>query len=141
MSQISLCAKSRSKEGTLNRPFRHSPKSIYLRYLIGGSVLAMWLVYSGVSLRVLDTPVKMGLKSFARGWCSKRCGQQFVEAGHPFGLAPIGLGARDTLRLEARMHLYGNDMNESRTPYEAALGWSVDLNKGDFIGRDLNAEP
>ncbi|TAK40083.1 MAG: glycine cleavage system aminomethyltransferase GcvT [Lysobacteraceae bacterium] len=53
------------------------------------------------------------------------------------GVKPAGLGARDTLRLEAGMNLYGQDMDESVTPYEAALAWTVSLDEGrDFIGRD-----
>lgn len=52
------------------------------------------------------------------------------------GVKPAGLGARDTLRLEAGMNLYGQDMDESVTPYEAGLGWTVSLDDGrDFIGR------
>ena len=52
------------------------------------------------------------------------------------GVKPAGLGARDTLRLEAGMNLYGQDMDESTTPWEAALGWTVVLDEGrDFIGR------
>ncbi|HEX7770760.1 MAG TPA: glycine cleavage system aminomethyltransferase GcvT [Dokdonella sp.] len=52
------------------------------------------------------------------------------------GVAPAGLGARDTLRLEAGMNLYGQDMDESVTPWEANLGWTVALDEGrDFIGR------
>jgi len=52
------------------------------------------------------------------------------------GVKPAGLGARDTLRLEAGMNLYGQDMDESVTPYEAALAWTVALDEGrDFIGR------
>lgn len=58
------------------------------------------------------------------------------DAGQPYGLEAIGLGARDTLRLEARMPLYGNEMDEVVTPLEAGLGWAVKLDKGDFIGRD-----
>ena len=58
-----------------------------------------------------------------------------TEAGAEFGLQPIGLAARDTLRLEARMHLYGNDMNIDTTPYDASLGWTVDLSKDDFVGK------
>ncbi len=54
-----------------------------------------------------------------------------------FGLQPIGLAARDTLRLEAKMALYGNDIDDSTTVYEADLGWIVKLKKGDFIGRDV----
>ena len=50
---------------------------------------------------------------------------------------PAGLGARDTLRFEAGMCLYGNDIDETTTPLEAGLGWIVKLGKGDFIGRDV----
>jgi aminomethyltransferase len=49
---------------------------------------------------------------------------------------PVGLGARDTLRLEARLPLYGNDLDETTTPLEAGLGWVVKLEAGDFIGKD-----
>lgn len=53
------------------------------------------------------------------------------------GVVPAGLGARDTLRLEAGMNLYGQDMDESVTPWEANLGWTVALGEGrDFIGRE-----
>ncbi|MGA1285826.1 MAG: glycine cleavage system aminomethyltransferase GcvT [Prochlorothrix sp.] len=53
------------------------------------------------------------------------------------GVSPCGLGARDTLRLEAAMGLYGQDMDETTTPLEAGLGWLVHLDrKGDFVGRD-----
>lgn len=60
-----------------------------------------------------------------------------LEAGDSDGVIPTGLGARDTLRLEAGMMLYGNDMDEGRTPIEAKLGWIVKPDKGDFIGRDV----
>ncbi|MGH9176164.1 MAG: glycine cleavage system aminomethyltransferase GcvT, partial [Vicinamibacterales bacterium] len=62
-----------------------------------------------------------------------------LAAGHPHGLQPIGLGARDTLRLEARMPLYGNELSNEINPLEAGLGWAVKLAKGDFIGRDALA--
>ena len=67
--------------------------------------------------------------------------RRIVEAGQPHGLLPAGLGARDTLRLEARMMLYGNDMDETTTLIEAGLGWIVSLDeaKGDFIGRAVLA--
>ena len=52
------------------------------------------------------------------------------------GAVPCGLGARDTLRLEARLPLYGSDMNADTTPYEAGLGWVVKLDASDFVGRD-----
>ena len=53
------------------------------------------------------------------------------------GAKPCGLGARDTLRLEAKMALYGNDIDETTTPLEADLGWIVKVDKGDFFGRDV----
>jgi len=52
------------------------------------------------------------------------------------GAKPCGLGARDTLRLEAAMPLYGHELTEETDPFQAGLGWAVKLDKGDFIGRD-----
>ena len=62
--------------------------------------------------------------------------RRLIEAGKEAGLLPAGLGARDTLRLEAKMCLYGNDMDETTTLVEAGLGWivSADAAKGDFVG-------
>ena len=58
-----------------------------------------------------------------------------MAAGAPFGIRPIGLGARDTLRLEMGYCLYGNDIGETTNPIEAGLGWITKFDKGDFIGR------
>jgi aminomethyltransferase len=59
-----------------------------------------------------------------------------MEKGEKYGITPCGLGARDTLRLEAGYLLYGQDIDETRTPYEAGYGWVVKLNKEiDFIGK------
>ena len=52
------------------------------------------------------------------------------------GAKPCGLGARDTLRLEAAMPLYGHELNEEIDPFQAGLGWAVKLDKGDFLGRE-----
>jgi len=60
---------------------------------------------------------------------------RLLAAGASLGLLPIGLGARDTLRLEARFSLYGNDIDETTGPIEAGLGWTCKLDK-DFVGRD-----
>jgi aminomethyltransferase len=67
---------------------------------------------------------------------------RLVAAGRPEGLLEAGLGARDTLRLEARMLLYGNDMDESTSLLEAGLGWivSFDEKKGDWLGRSALAK-
>ena len=59
-----------------------------------------------------------------------------LNAGDPFGLLPAGLGARNTLRLEARMLLYGNDMDGTTSLLEAGLGWIVKFEKGEFIGHE-----
>lgn len=61
-----------------------------------------------------------------------------LEQGKEFSLMPIGLGARDTLRLEAALHLYGNDLNETTTPIEAGLSWSVPNDKkDDYNGKNI----
>ncbi len=57
-----------------------------------------------------------------------------LEAGRPFDVIPCGLGARDTLRLEASMRLYGNDIDDTTTALEADLGWIVGWKKDDFLG-------
>lgn len=57
------------------------------------------------------------------------------EVATPLGGLPIGLGARDTLRLEARLPLYGQDLDEDHTPLEAGLGWAVKFEKAEFLGR------
>lgn len=60
---------------------------------------------------------------------------EILKQGRRHGVLPAGLGARDATRLEAALRLYGNDMDETVNPYEAGLGWTVKLGKGDFIGR------
>lgn len=57
-----------------------------------------------------------------------------MKSGESFGLLPIGLGARDTLRLEATLMLYGNDIDDTTTVLEASLGWLVKFKKGEFLG-------
>jgi aminomethyltransferase len=60
-----------------------------------------------------------------------------IAAGKPFGLQPAGLGARDTLRLEGRLSLYGNEIDETTNPLEAGLGWVTKLDKPrDFLGKE-----
>lgn len=59
-----------------------------------------------------------------------------MDAGKEFNIEPVGLGARDSLRLEKKLYLYGNDIDQTTNPLEAGLGWITKLDKGDFIGRD-----
>jgi aminomethyltransferase len=61
---------------------------------------------------------------------------EILSAGAEFGIKPCGLGARNTLRLEAGMALYGHEIHASTTAWEAGLGWIVKLEKGDFVGRE-----
>jgi len=65
-----------------------------------------------------------------------RLWEEILESGSAFGIKPCGLGARNTLRLEAGMALYGHEVHASISPWEANLGWIVKMDKDDFIGRD-----
>ncbi|MBS1911881.1 MAG: glycine cleavage system aminomethyltransferase GcvT [Bacteroidetes bacterium] len=67
----------------------------------------------------------------------ERVWNAIMEAGAEFGIEPVGLGARDTLRLEMGYCLYGNDIDESTNTIEAGLGWITKINKGVFNGRDV----
>jgi aminomethyltransferase len=62
--------------------------------------------------------------------------EALLESGRPHGIAPCGLGARDTLRLEAAMPLYGHELTEEIDPFSAGLGWAVKLDKAEFVGRE-----
>ena len=77
-----------------------------------------------------------GFEIFVPPNMADRVWQALLEAGRPADVIPCGLGARDTLRLEAAMRLYGNDIDESTTMLEAGLGWAVGWKKSGFIGED-----
>ena len=77
-----------------------------------------------------------GFELYVAAADARRLWTALLEAGRPDGVAPIGLGARDTLRLEMRYALYGNDIDATTNPLEAGLGWIVKWGKGAFIGRD-----
>ncbi len=68
-----------------------------------------------------------------------RLWEEIFEAGQEFGIKACGLGARNTLRLEAKMALYGHEITASINPFEADLGWIVKMEKGDFVGRQALA--
>lgn len=82
----------------------------------------------GFELYLWDTPISNPERAIAL-WNS------LLRAGEEFEIKPCGLGARDTLRLEAGMCLYGNDIGEKTTPFEARLDFVVKFEKNDFIGR------
>lgn len=77
-----------------------------------------------------------GFEIMVKNEFSELLWSHIIESGNEFSLKPIGLGARDTLRLEAALHLYGNDMDEATSPIEAGLGWSVSKTKTtDYNGK------
>jgi aminomethyltransferase len=92
---------------------------------------------SGVSARIARTgytgedgfEIYIAPKNAARLW------SEILTAGEEFGIKPCGLGARNTLRLEAKMALYGHELTASVNPLEADLAWIVKFDKGDFVGR------
>jgi aminomethyltransferase len=77
-----------------------------------------------------------GFEIFVPPQSADRVWQALLASGESAGLVPCGLGARDTLRLEASMRLHGSDIDETTTPLEADLGWIVGWQKADFLGAD-----
>jgi aminomethyltransferase len=77
-----------------------------------------------------------GVEIFCASSDAPQVFRTLLELGRDVGAVPCGLAARDTLRLEARLSLYGNDIDETTNPLEAGLGWVVKLDKGEFIGRE-----
>jgi aminomethyltransferase len=80
-----------------------------------------------------------GVEIFCRNEDAEHVWKALLSAGEADGILPVGLGARDTLRLEARLALYGNDIDETTNPIEAGLGWVVKLDK-EFVGREAIAK-
>ncbi|TYB30337.1 MAG: glycine cleavage system aminomethyltransferase GcvT, partial [Candidatus Mcinerneyibacterium aminivorans] len=79
-----------------------------------------------------------GVEILVKNKYASRLWKMIMEAGKEYGIKPCGLGARDTLRLEAKLMLYGNDIDDTTTPVEAALKWTVDLDKDtDFNGKEV----
>src|SRR5213075_1890054 len=77
-----------------------------------------------------------GFELYFAGADATKVWEGLQASGANVGLEPIGLGARDSLRLEMAYMLYGNDIDDSTHPLEAGIGWTVKLDRGDFIGRD-----
>lgn len=78
-----------------------------------------------------------GVEILVRNEFSEYLWDKLLDAGKDLGIKPIGLGARDTLRLEAALHLYGNDLDENTTPVEAGLSWSIPKDKvEDYNGKE-----
>jgi glycine cleavage system T protein (aminomethyltransferase) len=105
-----------------------------------GAIRYYWFVDGAVSA----TPARIartgytgedGFEIYISPREAARLWNELLDAGREFGIKPCGLGARNTLRLEAKMALYGHEIHASITPFEAELGWIVKLDKGEFVGR------
>jgi aminomethyltransferase len=93
--------------------------------------------FAGVPARISHTGYtgEDGFELYVAPEYAVKVWNAILEAGRPFGIKPCGLGARNTLRLEAKMALYGHEIGASITPFEADLGWIVKMEKGEFTGR------
>ena len=121
------------------------PKAIDLMHKIGVSVLPQF--FSINKGRVFDIDVWIsrtgytgedGVELLFKNEYAEFLWDKLLEEGQVYGIKPIGLGARDTLRLEAALHLYGNDLDENTTPIEAGLSWSVSKSKvEDYNGKQV----
>lgn len=77
-----------------------------------------------------------GFEIYADKQFAEQIWNDLLEAGAEFGILPCGLAARNTLRLESAMSLYGHELSDEISPLEAGLGWICKINKGDFVGRE-----
>jgi glycine cleavage system T protein (aminomethyltransferase) len=116
---------------TLQKLTAASLSSINYYWFIDGKVC-------GVPARIAHTGYtgEDGFEIYVAPTDAERVWREVLAAGAEFGIKPCGLGARNTLRLEAKMALYGHEIHASITPFEAGLAWIVKLDKGDFIGRE-----
>jgi aminomethyltransferase len=119
------------------------PKSLAIAQLLTTVPLAAiryyWFVdgeFAGVPARIARTGYtgEDGFEIYLAPRFAVAVWNAIIDAGQPFGIKPAGLGARNTLRLESGMSLYGHEIGPSITPFEAGLAWIVKLAKGEFIG-------
>jgi aminomethyltransferase len=80
---------------------------------------------------------ELGFELYFPASSAKQVWESLFDAGKEFDIVPVGLGARDTLRMEMGYCLYGNDIDQTTNPLEAGLGWITKLNKGGFIGKNV----
>jgi len=92
---------------------------------------------AGVPARIARTGYtgEDGVEIYVPPETATRVWAEIMKAGEEFGIKPCGLGARNTLRLEAKMALYGHEITASTNPFEADLSWIVKMDKGEFVGR------
>lgn len=116
----------------LQKLTRQNLKAIKFYWFTAGMVMDVNCIISRTGYTGED-----GFELYYDAEHSEKIWKALMEAGAPFGIKPIGLGARDTLRLEARLMLYGNDIHDQTTPIEANLDWTVKMAKGEFNGSQI----
>jgi aminomethyltransferase len=109
----------------LGQQNKHKPWHFHQSRLLDQEVMIAQTGYTG----------EPGVEIFVEASATVKLWKGLMTRGQALGLKPAGLGARDTLRLEMGYALYGNDIDEQTTPLEADLGWVVDFDKPDFIGK------
>jgi len=130
------------------------PRAAELVQVLGAVELSVLARFGVAKANLASVPVlaartgytgEDGYELFCDASLASQLWQALLDAGHTFGIKPIGLAARDTLRLEAKLPLYGNEIDEKTSPWEAGLGWVVKLDKPEFLGRqallDRRAQP
>jgi aminomethyltransferase len=125
-----LAIQGRQARATLQKLTSTNLASIRYYWFADGKV-------SGVPARIAHTGYtgEDGFEIYIPPEEAARVWQEILAAGEEFGIRPCGLGARNTLRLEAKMALYGHELTASINPFEADLAWIVKMEKGDFVGR------
>jgi len=125
------------------------PKSPAILARVAGPGVENVKRYAFAELDVAGTPARVsrtgytgsdGFEIYLPAGATARVFEALLEAGRPDGLVPVGLGARDTLRIEAAMPLYGHELDDSISPLEAGLGRFVKLDRGGFLGAEAIAK-
>ncbi|MBN2425491.1 MAG: glycine cleavage system aminomethyltransferase GcvT [Calditrichaceae bacterium] len=126
-----LAIQGKKAEATLQKLTKVNLADIAYYWFVEGEL-------AGVSMLISRTGYtgEPGFEIYFENRYAEKIWNQLMDAGREFQIAPIGLAARDSLRLEKKMCLYGNDIDQTTNPLEAGLGWITKLDKGDFIGRD-----
>jgi len=120
------------------------PKALATLQKLTSTPLAGIRYYNFVDGQAAGTPARIartgytgedGFEIYIDPAAAERCWDAILEAGAEFGARPCGLGARNTLRMEAAMPLYGHEIHASISPFEAGLDWVVKMEKESFLGR------
>src|SRR5215471_8409781 len=125
-----LAVQGPKAEGLVQRLADRDVTSLHYYHFAQGAVAGVKALISRTGYTGED-----GFELYVQASRTEDLWHALLEAGRADGIQPIGLGARDTLRLEMKFALYGNDIDETTNPLEAGLGWVVKPAKGEFIGR------